>query len=161
MLSNFIIFRIYLSVAILILFPVCYFLTIELLDQIIYYYLVWKNFRGEKKQIIDLSDVTFLFNYFFTREQFFQCIKLFHMINVIEKESSFLLGLCYYNLSCLFIARYYYIKALRFDEKDNIRVLQNLALVCRDLKDKSMMLEVCSKIRSIDPENSVLLKLMS
>lgn len=161
MLSDFIIFRIYLSIAIFILLPVCYLLTIELLDQIKYYYLIFNNFRVENKDIINLNDVTFLFNYFFTREQFFQCIKLYSMIGVIDKECDFLLGLCYYNLSFLYIARYYYVEALKFGEKDNIKVLQNLALACNDLKDRNMMFEVCSKIRSIDPANSILLKLTS
>lgn len=153
MLSNFIIFRIYLCIAIIMLLPVCYFLSIELLDHMTFYSIMLQKFRVRKKHVVSLNEITFIVNYFFKREQWLHCITFFQFTKSVDKRSIHLLGQCYYNLSYLFIARYYYIQALQFD--NSIKLLQSLALVCRDLKDEKMMIDTCNKISKIDPENSV------
>jgi len=158
MFSNFIIFRVYLCIAIIILIPICYFVTIELLDQIIYYFIFLNSYFFVDRIGKNFNKTSFLVNYFFKRQQWFKCIIMlkfysYYKNNNVNKS----LGICFHYLSYYSIARYYYIKALEFD--NSLEVLQNLALVYRDLKDDRMMFEICSQIHDIDPNNDILLEL--
>jgi tetratricopeptide (TPR) repeat protein len=158
MLSNFIIFRIYLCIAITVLLPICYFITIELVNQILYYLIYLKAYVFMQVDNVNEYDINFLVNYFLTRKQWFKCITMLQFSNYYNIISTYkLLGMCFHKLSYYTIARYYYVKALK--NENDIIVLQNLGLVCRDLKDYKMMREICDKIRSIDSDNSVLLEL--
>ena len=158
MLSNFIIFRIYLLFAIIILSPICYFITLELFNQILYYVIIFKNKRIVQQKFAIFEDVHFLVNYLLKRQQWFKCIVMLQFYEFYNGyDNNKLLAICFHNLSYNSIARYYYLKAL--NKENSLELLQNLALVCRDLKDDKMFNDVINKIKIIDPDNDILLKL--
>jgi len=157
MLSNFIIFRIYLLFAIIILLPICYFVTVELFNQIIYYLIVFKNVSGMQEERAIADDLYFLINYLAKRQQWFKCILMLQFYSTYKNyNTDKLLGMCFHNLSYPFLARYCYIKYL--ETETDLEVLKNLKAICKDLKDDRMLSEICSKIKEIDLSNNASLQ---
>nr|YP_010865371.1 hypothetical protein QQR83_pgp003 [Campylaephora boydenii]WGT74145.1 hypothetical protein [Campylaephora boydenii] len=151
-------FRLYLLLAITVLLSICYFITLELFNQIIYSYIFLKDVCIIKQKNVIFNDIYFLVNYFMKRRQWFKCILMLQFYEYYKNyNSNRFLGICFHNLSYQYIARYYYINSLKYES--SLEVLENLALICIDLKDDIMFNELCCKISEIDPENKILMKL--
>nr|YP_009297064.1 hypothetical protein Ceram_131 [Ceramium japonicum]AOM66407.1 hypothetical protein Ceram_131 [Ceramium japonicum] len=151
-------FRIYLLIAITILLPICYFITRELVSQVIYCFVLLKNlfFMPQNNHYVD--DMNCLVRYCILGKQWFKCIIILHFYHYYHNvNNNKLLGICFHELSYIKIALYYYVRALQ--NENDIELLQKLLLVYRDLKDDVRMSQICDKIRQIDPNHKILFEL--
>lgn len=160
MYNNFIVFRIYLLIAILILLPICFFVSVELIKKIVYFVLFIRSLYNFKLKKNSLNDAKLLFNYYLKTQQWLKSILVLEFYKLYFNCSiDSLLGICYQKLSYYNIACYYYNQSLNYDE--NIIVLQNLVLIYRELKNDEMLKKTYAKIKKIDPNNKFLLNLKS
>lgn len=158
MLNNFFIFRIYLCIAISILLPICYFITIELVNQFLYLMIFIKASYTVQEKKKNVEDINFLVNYLLAKKQWFQCLTMLKFYdNYNDFNSDKLLGMCFHQLSYYNLARYYYIKVLQ-DEND-IYLLEKVIMICKELKDHKMMIQIAERLRKLDPNNTVVLQL--
>ena len=150
--NNFTIFRVYLIIAIIILLPACFFITIELFNFINYWFIIKFSINNDNRNIF------FLCRYYLKKQKWFTCIL---MLESFQELSSLgchnLLGICYHKISYNYIAEYYYSKALNND-LNNITILQNLAYIYKNLGYTDKFQDVCSKIVSLDPNNEFIVK---
>ena len=157
MLGNFIVFRLYLVIAICVLLPICYFITLELFNQVLYYLIFFKDVKIMRQNNLIIDDIYFLVNYFVQRRQWFKCLLMLQFYEYYKSyNSNKLLGIYFHNLSYNYIARYYYLKSLKHET--DLELLQNLAYICRDLNDSKMLAEICCKINDIDSNNDLLME---
>lgn len=153
-------FRIYLTIAIIFLFPLCSFITLELSRFLVYYYLRFIKFSKSSHDLLKVDDVFILFKYYLKKKEWFSCIimlEFFQELQNINYSNS--LGICYQKISLNSIARYYYLQALEHDSM-NLIVLHNLASVYDKIGNKEKAIRIYKKIISINSNDKVATKFL-
>ena len=146
MYNNLLIFRIYLLLSITILLPICYFITIDLIQKVTTYFLLTFSMKNPNLDQVSNNNMLLLFKNYIKQKQWLKCILMleFYKLYTDHKVDN-LLGICYQKLCFYQIARYYYIFALDYD-CNNLTILQNLLFVCKSLKDHVMIDKINNQI---------------
>ena len=154
MYNNLLIFRIYLLLSITILVPICYFISIDLIQKIKVYFLLKPSMKTLKLEQVSNNNVLLLFKNYIKQKQWLQCILMLEFYKLYAHyRVDNLLGICYQKLYFYPIARYYYIFALN-DDYNNLSILKNLLFVCKALEDYVMVDQIDNKIRKFYQANS-------
>jgi len=147
MCNNLLIFRIYLLLSITILLPICYFITIDLIQKITVFFVLTFSIKTLNVDQVSNNNVLLLFKHYIKQKQWLKCILMLEFYKLYTNyRVNNLLGICYQKLYFYRIARYYYIFALN-DDPNNLTVLENLLFVCKALKDHTMIDKIGNQIR--------------
>ena len=151
-------FRIYLLIAILLLLPICFFITLQLIYFFRYYFSLFSVTMNQISNRTNINDILILFTYYLKKQEWLTCILMIELYQELnDLSSNNLLGICYQKISYNNIAKYYYLKAL-YNDCNNIIILQNLAIIYKKLDEKQEFNNICNKIVSIDSSNKFVIK---
>lgn len=150
MYNNLLIFRIYLLLSIIILIPICYFITIDLIQKITIYLLLKSSMKALNLEQVPNNNMLLLFKNYIKQKCWLKCILMLEFYKLYtDYRVDNLLGICYQKLHFYPIARYYYICALN-DDCNNLIILQNLLFICKALKDYRMVDQIDNQIRGFN-----------
>jgi len=153
MYNNLLIFRIYLLLSITILLPICYFITLDLIQKITIYFLLMPRIKTLNLGQISNNNVLLIFKYYIKQEHWLKCVLMLEFYKLYtDYKVDNLLGICYQKLHFYRIARYYYMFALNYD-CNNLSILQNLLFVCKALKDHVMLDKIDNQIRILSQKS--------
>nr|QCI04061.1 hypothetical protein [Antithamnionella ternifolia] len=158
--ENILIFRLYLVIAILFLIPICFIITKELINSILYLIVV-KRIKRISIQQTNNTDIVRLLQYYLKRQKWLTCILMLESYKTTDRINYFnLLGICYQKVACYIVAEYYYLKATKHDST-NITILQNLATIYKLLYKEYELKKICDVILSLDSNNSLAKKYLN
>ena len=135
--------------SIIILVPICYFITIDLIQKIKVYLLLKFSIKTLNLEQVSNNNMLLLFKNYIKQKQWLKCILMLEFYKLYTNyRVDNLLGICYQKLYFYPIARYYYIFALN-DDSSNLSILKNLSFVCKALKDDLMVGQIDNQIRRL------------
>lgn len=150
MYNNLFIFRIYLLLSIIILCPICYFITLDLIQKTTTYSLLTFSVKNIKLDELSNNNVLILFKSYIKQKKWLTCILMLEFYRMYsDYRVNNLMGICYQKLCFYQVARHYYILALN-DDPNNLSILQNLLSVCKVLKDNIMINQLFDQIDAVN-----------
>nr|ARW68200.1 hypothetical protein [Chondria sp. (in: red algae)] len=156
MFTDVFLFRSYIVIALSVLIPLSFIITLQIYYLLRRYILIdflLHRRMANKKFTFIYDDYNKLFNLFLDHQKFFLCISSVELcadtFNINTNSLYILLAYCYQKSYFLYIAEYYYLKALDISPNSQI-ILQGLAKIYSDLGKYDKLNSINSQIETIN-----------